>query len=73
MIYLLMMDFQNGVNGSGPPTRVRLIGPFGKAHSTGVHDKINRWLNINNPHDNPCWQVVDLEEPVVSVEAVGTL
>ena len=41
---------------TGMPTRVRLIGPF------VTPDAAVAWATdpANNPHDNPCWQVVCL-------------
>lgn len=71
MIYVLKMDNPATPDDTGMPTRVRLIGPFGSESAAG------RWAeyrdppdtNPNNLHDNPCWQLVDLAEPVVEVVA----
>ena len=65
MLYVLKMDNPKNPRDQGTPTRVRLVGPFGDNRLAC------RWARDrrNNPHDNPCWQVVDLEEPTMSVEA----
>jgi hypothetical protein len=71
MIYVLKMDNPRSPTDSGCPTRVRLIGPF-------KHEYDGAWwasyrepplTNPNNPHDNPCWQIIDLDEPTVAVVA----
>ena len=63
MLYILKMDNPLDPLDQGEPTRVRLIGPF-ESHETRLE-----WANAlhNNPHDNPCWQCVSLESPVVPV------
>jgi hypothetical protein len=65
MLYILKMDNPQDPNDLGEPTRVRLIGPF-----TTDEERI-RWGNAlhNNPHDNPCWQCVTLDNPTVPVIA----
>ena len=70
MIYVVKMDNPKNSRDQGTPTRVRLIGPFGNARLACMWARDKK----NNPHDNPCWQVVDLELapgqdfPLVEVE-----
>ena len=64
MIYLVKMDNPLSSTDDGVPTRVRLIGPFGsdlEASEWAVDPK-------NNPHDNPCWQVVHIFNTDVEVQ-----
>jgi hypothetical protein len=64
-LYILKADNPKSPTDTGEPTRVRLIGPFktNRARLDWAHDP------ANNPHDNPCWQCVDLDEPVIPVVA----
>lgn len=71
MIYVLKMDNPRSPNDFGTPTRVRLIGPFEDKRVAGewADYRDSPDANPNNPHDNPCWQIVDLETPTVEVVA----
>jgi hypothetical protein len=62
MIYVLKMDKENSL---GIPRRVRLIGPFGKTTEASL------WAHSvkNSSIDMPMWQIVDLSEPVMQLEA----
>lgn len=59
MLYIVRNDNPQSPDDTGTPTRVRLIGPFTSK------DEAWDWMESNNPHDNPCWQTVDLSEPNV--------
>lgn len=65
MIYVLKMDNPKSPEDTGTPTRVRLIGPFLSEKLAGSWGRSRQ----SNPHDNPCWQVVDLDAPTVPIEA----
>ncbi len=64
MIYVLRLDNPLSLNDTGMPTSVRLIGPF------DTEDSASDWATspANNLHDNPCWQLVDLDTTTVAVE-----
>ena len=64
-LYILKMDNPPSPDDTGEPTRVRLIGPFETEEQRLI------WANTpdNNPHDNPCWQCVSLDDPTVPVVA----
>ena len=64
MFYVVKMDNPQRENDTGAPTRVRLVGPFCCANAAGEWGADVK----NNPCDNPCWQVVDLLYPMVTVE-----
>lgn len=68
MFYIVKMDNPQDPEDRGTPTRVRLIGPFAPDHSVAVV-QIHRWISDNNLLGNPCWQLVDIDEPVVEVVA----
>lgn len=69
MIYIVKMDNVEAdalaTAHKAAPNRVRLVGPFAS------HDAAAAWGRSpkNNPHDNPCWQVVDLPRAEVTFEA----
>lgn len=79
MLYVVFSDFADGSSGNDQRylNRVRLFGPF----ETGVDAcryfgspsdfpelfPAGTTVNPNNPHDNTCWEVVDLDAPVVEV------
>jgi hypothetical protein len=62
-LYILKMDNPQHPEDKGEPTRVRLIGPF------ETNQARYAWATdlANNPHDNPCWQCVNLDTTVVPV------
>ena len=63
MIYVVKMDNPASSTDEGMPTRVRLIGPFAnETAAAGWGADV-----ANNPHDNPCWQVVDLLDSAIPV------
>ena len=70
-IYVLKMDYADPAQTQGGPTRVRLIGPFttndAAVHWAGYREAPD--INPNNPADNPCWQIVLLDNPTVHLEA----
>lgn len=55
MLYVVLMDQIK----DRLPTRVRLIGPFDNT-TEAMH-----W--VTDPY-NPCWQMVDLDAPKITVE-----
>jgi hypothetical protein len=61
MIYVLKMDNPQSPDDTGMPTRVLLVGPFLDQQAA------YEWaIDVaNNPFDNPCWQLVDLEKAEV--------
>lgn len=68
--YILKSDNPNDPLDLGTPTRIRLIGPFDTEKAAG------EWGAdpANNPFDNPCWQVVNLEaEPLTIKLPLGDL
>lgn len=65
MFYVLKMTNPSDPFDTGCPTQVKFVGPFESL------DAASAWGfdPANNPHDNPCWQVVDLEDTTVPVVA----
>jgi hypothetical protein len=59
---VVKMDNPQSPVHEGMPTRVRLIGPF----ATGAEASNWAMNPANNPHDNPCWQVVCLAGDALS-------
>ena len=61
-VYVLKMDNPDSPTDVGAPTRIQLIGPFGPANVYSSHESASGWASHskNNPHDNPCWQTVEL-------------
>ena len=61
MIYILNMGNPNDPKDYGVPTRIWLVGPFGSVEEyPECSERVMAWIEANNPHDNPCWQVVDV-------------
>jgi hypothetical protein len=71
VLYVLKMDNPKSPDDTGAPTRVRLIGPFADRKSCAALAVYREPpdTNPNNPHDNPCWQVVDLNDTTIPVVA----
>jgi hypothetical protein len=68
MLYVVVSSNLNNADGpnGGEKHRVRLVGPFdsGEAACVFFDSRLE-----HNPMDNPCWQVVDLNEPTVALVA----
>lgn len=57
-IHILKMDNPKHPTDKGLPTRIRLIGPFETEESASEF----ACDPLINPHDNPCWQLVDIDD-----------
>lgn len=68
MYFILKMDNPQSPSDAGLATRIRLIGPLAPDYSV-AQKQIKYWMKGHNPHDNPCWQLVDIEN--TTVEVVG--
>jgi hypothetical protein len=69
MLYVLKMDNPSDPEDAGIPTRMRLIGPFPDKNAAFI------WASnpVNNPYDNPCYQIVELGVGIMMTQGTSVL
>jgi hypothetical protein len=66
MLYVLKMTNTQSTDESGTPNDFFLVGPFKSTADCAAWAEHPR----NNPHDNPMWQVIELDNPHAPVRVL---